>query len=356
MKPPTSLARGIDAGLNRLGEALRTVEDRLRFDRSLPEFPGRWRELRLEVARLRSEIERRWGPLSLWRDVRGDPGAPKEGVLGPERRDAEDLLAANLARSREAARSVEEALRTALPELAGAAERLRYAIYEAESAATGLLCRGQRVKRVRLYVLLTTALASRPLVETAALAIDGGAQMVQLREKQMPPGELLPLARELREVTAERQVPLIINDHVEIAALCGADGVHQGQQDLPPQEVRKILGVHALVGVSTHAPDQAVQAERDGADYIGVGPIYATETKKHRAPVGTGAIRAAQRAVSIPGFAIGNINRETLKTVLEAGARRVAVCTGIIAQQDIAGTASWFREQLEGYALGECPG
>ena len=120
--------------------------------------------------------------------------------------------------------------------------------------------------------------------------------MIQLREKEMPNRELLPLARDLRELTAATGTLLIINDRVEIAALCGADGVHQGQDDLPPEEARKILGSTAIVGVSTHAPEQASEAERRGADYIGVGPIFETRTVEHRQAVGIEYIQAAERA------------------------------------------------------------
>ena len=342
--------RGLDARLNRLGEALRTIEDHLRFDRALPGLPARWKALRRRLGALRRELETRSGDLALGRDVRGDPGAP---LLRPadepvaQRRDPDDLLRANLARAREAARSLEEVLAAAAPDLTAVAEQLRYDIYSAEAATSGLLRRVRRLADVRLYVLVTSALASCPIHDCVAAAIRGGAQMVQLREKELPAGRFLRLARELREITAGLGALFIINDHVDIAALSGADGVHQGQDDLPPAEARRILGPDAIIGVSTHAPGDARRAEEDGADYIGVGPIFPTRTKEHRAAVGLDFIPAAAAACALPGFAIGSVNRETLDRVLAAGARRVAVCTGIIGCDDVEGAARWFRERLD---------
>lgn len=342
------LARGLDAALNRLTEALRTVEDCVRFEFSWAATARRWKELRTRVGNLRRQVEASWGSLAQWRDVAGDSGAPSTNPHHPKRADVADVCQANMARARESARSVEEMLRT-FDEAAWAreAESIRYEVYREEATLVRLLPGSRSLAAVRLYVLVTGSLAAAPIVETTAAAIRGGAQMIQLREKEMCRRELLPLARELRELTAELGALFIMNDAVEIAALVGADGVHQGQDDLPVAECRKILGPEALVGISTHEPDQAARAEQDGADYIGVGPVFATQTKEHRRAVGLEYIRTAQEACSLPGYAIGSVNRETLPTVLDAGAQRVAVCTGIIAAPDIEATARWFRDQLE---------
>ncbi|MFN0058978.1 MAG: thiamine phosphate synthase [Planctomycetota bacterium] len=344
-----ALARGLDATLNRWSEALRTVEDRLRFDRALERLPREWRNLRERVLALRRDIEALLGgPLALWRDVAGDPGAQTPSENG--RCGADDLLAANLARAREAARSSEESLRALAPAIAAKAESIRYAIYAAEAATLGLLRRRGRLADVRLYVLLTSELAARPLLDAARAAIAGGAQMLQLREKTLPAREFLALARALRELTAERGVIFLVNDRVDIAALVGADGVHQGQEDFSPAEARRVLGPDAIVGVSTHAVSEARAAELAGADYIGVGPIFPTNTKLHRAAVGLPYITAAQAACDLPAFAIGGVTHATLESVLNQGATRVAVCTAIIADDDIERSARWFRTQLESRA------
>lgn len=350
--PDPGSRRLVDAVGNRLEEALRTVEDQLRFRHGLAAAPRRWREVRHEVAELRRALAARGGPSagpsSLARDVGSDPGHPDraEGAP-PTREDAASVLAANVARAREAARSLEEEIRIAAPDLAGTAERLRYRIYSLEAADTGFLHRRHRLHDARLYVLVTTALASGPIEEVTRAAIRGGADLVQFREKEMEGREFLALAERLRSITADEGAILIVNDRVEIAALVGADGVHLGQGDILPSAARRLLGPEAVIGLSTHSPEEAAAAAEQGADYIGVGPIHATRTKEHRRAVGLDAIAAARAATDLPGFAIGSVNRDTVDAVLAAGAERIAVCTGIIAQEDVEGAARDFRERLD---------
>jgi len=256
------------------------------------------------------------------------------------------VLEANLSRAREAIRSLEEEFRMHDPALGRSLERLRYRIYAQESAVLGLLERGDRLRNARLYVLVTSALANGSAEEVTSAAVDGGAQIIQLREKSMPGRELLALAERCRAITAAAGALLIINDDVTVAALCGADGVHLGQEDILPIAARRILGPQAIIGLSTHAPQEAARAAIEGADYIGVGPIYPTDTKKHRTEVGLSYISQAAEATDLPGFAIGNVCRETIDAVLEAGARRVAICTGVIAQDDVRATTQFYREKL----------
>jgi len=305
---------------------------------------GRWKALRRRVGDLRGDLEKEGQPLSLLRDVRSDPGR-WAGDSGHHQRPG-DLIAANIARAREASRSLEEQLRRFSLDLAGRAQQLRYGIYEAEAISVGFLRRQPRLAQRRLYLLVSEALCRGPIIDTTIAAMEGGASIVQLREKTMAHGALLTLARQLREITAERDALLIINDHIDIAALCQADGVHLGQEDIAPAEARKILGGDAIIGLSTHCQEQAKNAALQGADYIGVGPIFPTETKIHRAAVGCGYIEAALAASELPGFAIGGVNADTIAEVIAAGARRVAVCTGIIAQEDPRAACAFIRERL----------
>lgn len=358
--PVGGFGRGLDACFNRWVEALRTVEDRLRFDLELNAAPFRWRALRHRVAELRIEVERATAGLGAARAMAADPGAPKNrsataanpasaGVAraSSAHRDLGDLLRANLSRARESARSIEETLRVVDTRLASRAEEIRYDLYECEAEVLRRLAPSRlRLADVRLYVLVTASLASRPVTETVAAALAGGAQMIQLREKEMPRGQLLALARQVREITHAHGALFIVNDFVDIALLSGADGVHQGQDDLSVADARRVLGADAIVGVSTHGPEQAERACLDGADYIGVGPIFATLTKEHRSAVGLEMIGEADRVCDLPAFAIGSVNRESLAQVLAAGARRIAVCTGVIASEDIETAARWFRERL----------
>jgi thiamine-phosphate pyrophosphorylase len=202
-----------------------------------------------------------------------------------------------------------------------------------------------RLRQARLYVILTSRLCKGPILETARLALEGGADIIQLREKDMPNGEMLRLARELRELTSKMGRLFIVNDRPRIALESGADGLHLGQGDVPVGEARKLLGKDFIIGLSTHSLVQAERACREGADYIGIGPIFLTDTKDAGSPLGTGSLTPL-RGLSIPYFAIGGINLANLGEVVKAGAERVAVCSAIISQDDVLGVTRRFNQSL----------
>ena len=169
--------------------------------------------------------------------------------------------------------------------------------------------------------------------------IDGGVDLIQLRAKSMSPGEIAPVAATLHQITAKRNVTLVINDHPEIARAVGAEGVHVGQDDLPIGQVREIAGLNCIVGKSTHSLDQAIRASDEGADYIGFGPIFTTPTKPDYRPIGFHDIRAVHDAVRIPIFCIGGIKLGNLPEVIAAGARRVVIVSGLLQAPDVASYA-----------------
>ena len=336
--------RILDAAFNRLLEALRVIEDQLRFGHCRTQIAAFWQQLRRDAGALRSRLEADAGDFSRYRDVEGDPLRGHPGS-GPHR-DRGQLLSANISRARESSRSVEETIRTTFPSSTSDAESLRYRIYQLESITIGTLQRSPRLEDRLLYLLVTEELCHGNILETAVAAIDGGASMVQLREKTMEDQRLLALAKQLRQITADGNALLIINDRVDIARLCQADGVHLGQQDLTPHEARQILGPDAIIGLSTHGPEQARGAEMSGADYIGVGPIFLTDTKRHREAVGTEYIQQSKEACGLPGYAIGHVDDETIDEVIDAGATRIAVCTGIIAHPDPQMAARQLHDKL----------
>ena len=190
----------------------------------------------------------------------------------------------------------------------------------------------------RLYLIT----AARPgLAELLEAAVRGGVEVVQIREKEMADGALLRVLEEAREVTRRLGVPLVVNDRPDLAVLCEADYVHVGQDDLPVAAARRFgLGV----GQSTHGP-----AEIDAAvaDYIGVGPVYATPTKAGRPPVGLELVRYAADRAAVPWFAIGGIDRTTIEDVVGAGATRVAVVRAICDAPDPEAAARELRAALE---------
>jgi len=200
--------------------------------------------------------------------------------------------------------------------------------------------------RVRLYVLISNSIATKSVKEASRLVIDGGADAIQLREKTISDSQFITLAREVRDITTKRESLLIINDRIHIAREVNADGVHLGQQDMCALEARDIIGNEKIIGVSTHSITQAKQAQKDGADYIAIGPIYPTSTKDYEPSVGIEIIREISGAVSIPFIAIGAITLDNLDEILKAGASRIAVCSAIIGAKDIYSTTRQFKKKL----------
>lgn len=165
--------------------------------------------------------------------------------------------------------------------------------------------------------------------------LEGGAGIVQLRAKTMAPGDFLALAREARAPTRANGCTLIVNDRVDIALACDADGVHLGQEDLPLGAARKLMA-QKLIGISTHSVEQATDAERDGADYIGFGPMFGTTTKATGYSArGVDMLRRIRQAVKIPIVAIGGIKEENVAQVWQAGADSAAIISDILGADDI---------------------
>ncbi len=200
--------------------------------------------------------------------------------------------------------------------------------------------------RIRLYVLISSSIATKSIKETARLVIDGGADAIQLREKTIYDSEFISLAGEVRDITTRSGTLLIINDRVHVAREINADGVHLGQQDMSVLAARDIIGDEKIIGVSTHSAIQARQAQKDGADYIAIGPIYPTKTKEYEPSIGIEIIQEISGAVNIPFIAIGAITLKNLDEVLKAGASRVAICSAIIGSKDILSTTRQFNNKL----------
>jgi thiamine-phosphate pyrophosphorylase len=166
--------------------------------------------------------------------------------------------------------------------------------------------------------------------------IEGGVDLIQLRGKDCSLDELADLAGQLHEVTSRFATPLIVNDHAEIAAKVPVEGVHVGQNDDSVDVARKKTGRNVLVGKSTHNFEQALATQREGADYIGFGPIFATPTKPDYQPIGLKQIESVYRNVALPIFCIGGIKIDNLEQVIAAGARRVAIVSGLLKAPNIA--------------------
>jgi thiamine-phosphate pyrophosphorylase len=194
--------------------------------------------------------------------------------------------------------------------------------------------------RCRLYGIFDLSYVdSSEAEEVVGQMIDGGVDIIQLRAKTQASTEIAKIAAALHEITARRGVPLVVNDHPEIAREVGAEGVHVGQDDLSIAKVREIVRPECVVGKSTHSVDQAIRAFEEGADYIGFGPIFATPTKPDYQPVGLEDIQKVHDAVRVPIFCIGGLKLENLPQVVAAGARRVVIVSGLLLSHDIASYA-----------------
>ncbi|HEV3408951.1 MAG TPA: thiamine phosphate synthase [Chthoniobacterales bacterium] len=174
----------------------------------------------------------------------------------------------------------------------------------------------------------------------------GGIDVIQLRAKARSLDEIARLGAELHRITADSAVPLVINDHAEVARESGAEGVHVGQDDRAVAEARAISGERCFIGKSTHSLEQAMAAEAEGADYIGFGPLFATPTKPDYTPIGLEQIRRAHELVSLPIFCIGGIKLENLAQVIAAGAQRVVIVSGLLQAADVAEYARAAKEML----------
>jgi thiamine-phosphate pyrophosphorylase len=168
-------------------------------------------------------------------------------------------------------------------------------------------------------------ITSKDHLKIAREACRAGARIVQYRDKNSTRKEILETAGKIREITRDFNSLFIVNDYIDIALICGADGVHLGQDDVPIRRAREITPDGFIIGVSTHSLEQAIEAEKAGADYIGVGPVFATPTKENYAPIGLSVVKEVIKSVNIPVVAIGGIDIDSIEELVEIGVRNVAM-------------------------------
>ncbi|MDD2703608.1 MAG: thiamine phosphate synthase [Candidatus Omnitrophica bacterium] len=196
-----------------------------------------------------------------------------------------------------------------------------------------------------LYVILDKAVLGRiPLENTAVKLRDSGADIVQLRDKLSDKRAVFEEAKRLRGIYAGTKTLFIINDHVDIALALNCDGVHLGQYDLSLEAARRLLGREKIIGISCSTLPQAREAQENGADYIGIGPVFPTSTKSDAKMIGLGLIKQCKKKSRIPFFAIGGIDTQSLSAVLTAGAGRVCVCGAILKARNISHTVGQFKQ------------
>lgn len=203
------------------------------------------------------------------------------------------------------------------------------------------------LQKARLYGILDLGYVLPADVQTMTETLClGGVDLLQLRAKRLTLQEIEKLARLMLPITRSHGVPLIINDHLAIAAEIGSEGVHVGQDDDAVAKARAVVGPQVFVGKSTHSLAQAVAAQAEAADYIGFGPLYATGTKPDYVPIGIQDIAQAHRQVTLPIFCIGGVNLPRLPEIVQAGARRVVVVSALLQAADVASYVQQIKAKL----------
>lgn len=334
-----SVYRIIDVNLNRLREGLRVAEEIARFELEDSPLASCLKGLRHEIVTLSKKIPeeallaaRRSGN-DIGRDIQYDKEKGAEGLPG--------VLKANMVRAQEAVRVLEEFSRMIDFPAGEKFKDIRFRLYTIEKEIAGKLnlsIRRRTLKNWMLYLILDIELiGNKDPLRIAAAAAMGGVSAIQWRSKVATDRNAFLLVSRLRQLVPLNSVALIVNDRVDVAAMAGADGVHLGQNDFPLNEARKLLGEKGIIGVSTHSQEEAMEAEKGGADYIAVGPIFSTSTKKDAGtPLGLRKITELKKVIKIPLIAIGGINETNIKEVVSAGADIVAVAAAIIKAKDIA--------------------
>lgn len=343
-----SLLRLIDANANRAREALRVLEDYARFVLDDDGLCAGLKKLRHTIAAALGGV---LAEAVLHRDTPGDVGTGVKTGSELEREDLGHVVTAAGKRLGEALRSLEEYLKVDHVEASRAIERCRYEAYELERRiALTLRPAHARLAAARLYVLITASACRGDWLATAKAAAAGGAQVMQLREKELEAGELLRRAREFVKLCRDHGVVSIINDRPDVAVLSGADGLHVGQGDLPAAEARKLVGVggRMLLGVSTHEIAHARQARLDGADYLGAGPTYRSPTKPREISPGLPYLSevAGLEQSGLPVFAIAGITEARVPEVLATGVTRIAVTSAVTGAEDVADACRRLRAAL----------
>ena len=337
--------RVLDANLNRASEGLRVVEEYARFildDRHLSRLT---KEIRHELSSFGADLGSH--ALQSARETQRDVGTTLATVDEYSRNELADVVTANQKRVEQSLRCLEEYSKLLRPQTAAGFEQLRYRCYTLGKALDASAVGVQRLANARLYVLLNGGPSAEAFESVASLLIDAGVDMLQLRDKSLEDRALLARARTLRQLTRGTTTQLIMNDRADLAALVDADGVHVGQDDLPVAEARSLVGNQRMVGVSTHSIEQARQAVLDGANYIGCGPTFPSETKSFDQFPGPQFLRDVAAEISLPAFAIGGISLARLAEVTEAGFHRVAVGAAVTAAEDPADVVRAFRAALE---------
>jgi thiamine-phosphate pyrophosphorylase len=340
--------RAIDASANRAGEALRVVEDVVRFVLDDAQLTLLAKDLRHTLATLLAQ-----GALPhrvALRDVTGDVGIGAEPPVSLGRSSPADLIAANAARAAQALRSLAECAAMVAPEAAPGFEQIRYRLYALERTALAAARSRDRLAGVSLCVLVDGRADLAAFDRLVTTLVEAGVRMLQIRDKTLATPALVERV-ERAVAIARRHAPVepalvIVNDRVDVAAAVGAAGAHVGADDLPTPLVRRVLGPQPLVGRTAHSVPEARAAVAAGADYLGIGPCFPSSTKSFGGFAPQEFLRTVAGEISLPSFAIGGITLGRLDELGALGITRVAVASAVTGAPDPAAAAAAFIARL----------
>ncbi len=324
-----AIYRILDCNLNRASEAIRVVEDCLRFslnDKRLSESAKNLRHDLHQAFRAAEQTDPNLHHRMItMRDSNNDVGRTIANPSEARRSGIKDILYANLKRFEQASRSLEEASKTVDARLASSIEKLRYESYSLEKQIFATLSSRSRLLGDWLCVLIDGSKTIAQFESRVVRLIAASVSIIQLRDKRLSDKELLERGAKLQALTKGSSTKWIFNDRADLAVSCDADGVHLGQGDLPLAAARQIVGPDRMIGVSTHSMKQVDQAIVDGADYIGVGPVFQSQTKQFDNFIGLELLSQVSRETCLPAFAIGGISLENAQQVFGSGFQRIAV-------------------------------
>ncbi len=339
----TIMKRIIDVNLNRTAEGLRILEEISRFILNNRDFSSFLKNVRHKICQIQ---ENDYTNLIIARDSINDVGLK---IQNPDSRfDIESVFKANIKRIQQSLRVLEEYdVNNSF-----IYEELRYQVYDFEKKMWSILkldLKKYLLNNKNLYLVTNSDgfESDDKFLDSVAQALSGGVDIVQLREKKANARRIIELGKKIRQLTSMFNALFIVNDRVDIAKIVKADGVHLGQDDVEINYAKEVLGNDKIIGISTHEPGQAIKAVEEGADYIGVGPVFETPTKPGRKSVGLEYVKwANENVLDIPFYAIGGINQENVCDVIESGAKNIAVVRAIINAQSPKDAALKFKECL----------
>ncbi|MEO0161424.1 MAG: thiamine phosphate synthase [candidate division WOR-3 bacterium] len=312
----------LDVNLNRLSESLKFIEDYIRFELKNPRHLEKIRKLRYDFFLLKKSLS--LSEIISHRCIKLDAGRTPDFDRIPRSQET-DLILANFTRAKEASRIIEEILRLKNKKAGRQMKEIRFGIYEIEKIA---LETSQKRFNPKLYAIIDEKYLEKiELRETVKILQENGATMIQLRIKTLPDKKFFQVAEKIKKAITNPEIKFIINNRPDIALGTKADGVHLGQDDLPLRIARAMLGEKAIIGISAHNLKEALKAEKDGADYLGVGAIYPTQTKLDTQLRGLNLIRKLRAKISLPIIGIGGINEKNYRAVIRAGADGIAVAS-----------------------------